>query len=65
MSLRAFHLFFVAISAALAVFFAAWAAGTYRAEGGVGYAVAAAAGLAGGALLAKYGANFQRKTRHL
>ena len=65
MSLRAFHLFFIALSAALAVFFAAWAAGTYRAEGGVGYAVTAVAALAGSALLARYGASFQRKTKHL
>ena len=65
MSLRAFHLFFIALSAVLAVFFAVWATTTYRAEGGVGYVLAAIAGFAGSALLVKYGASFQRKTRHL
>jgi hypothetical protein len=65
MSLRAFHLFFIALSAALAVFFAAWAASAYRAEGGMVYALAAVASLAGSALLVRYGTAFQRKTRHL
>jgi FlaG/FlaF family flagellin (archaellin) len=65
MSLRAFHLFFIAISVVLAAFCAAWATGQYRADhsaldlaGGV-LSVAAAAGLAA------YGAAFRRKTRNL
>jgi hypothetical protein len=65
MSLRAFHLFFIVLSAALAVFFAAWAANEYRANGGIAYALTAVASLAGSGLLVKYGADFQRKTRNL
>ena len=53
MSLRAFHLFFIGVSVALAAFFAAWAASQYRAGHELVYALAAV------------GAAFQRKTRHL
>ena len=64
MSLRAFHLLFIALSIVLAAFFAAWAAGQYRVEHQIGYAVAAIAALVSGAGLAAYGAAFQRKTKH-
>lgn len=65
MSLRAFHLVFVALSVILTAFFAAWAAGQYRVEHQPGYVVAAAVALAAGAGLALYGAAFQRKTRRM
>ena len=65
MSLRAFHLLFIALSIVLAAFFAAWAVGQYRVEHHIGYAVAAMAALVSGAGLAAYGAAFQRKTRNL
>jgi len=65
MSLRAFHLLFIALSVILSAFFAAWAAGQYRVEHHSGYVVAAAVSLAAGAGLAVYGAAFQRKTRQL
>ncbi len=65
MSLRAFHLLFIALSIVLAAFFAAWAVGQYRAEHDISYGVAAIAGLVGGAGLAAYGAAFQRKTKNL
>lgn len=65
MSLRTFHLVFIALSVILTAFVAAWAAGQYRLEHGAGYAVAGTAALATGAALAVYGAAFQRKTRHL
>jgi hypothetical protein len=65
MSLRAFHLFFIAISIVLAAFTAAWAAGQYRALHDVSYVLAAAASLAAAVGLAAYGAAFQKKTRHL
>ena len=65
MSLRMFHLFFIALSVVLTAFFAAWATGQYRLEREIGYAVAGAGALAAGAALALYGAAFQRKTRHL
>jgi hypothetical protein len=65
MSLRAFHLVFIAMTVVLAAFVAAWAAGQYQAAHGPAYAVTGIAALATGALLALYGAAFQRKTRRL
>lgn len=65
MSLRAFHLLFIALSVVLAAFFAAWAIGQYRVEHEVGYMAAAVASLLSGVALAVYGAAFQRKTRRL
>ena len=65
MSLRAFHLFFVAVSVMLTAFFAAWAAGQYRSAHEAGYVLVAVASLASGVGLALYGAAFQRKTRKL
>ena len=65
MSLRTFHLVFVTLSVILTAFFAAWAAGQYRVEHQPGYVAAAAVSLAAGAVLAVYGAAFQRKTRQM
>ena len=65
MSLRTFHLLFIAVSVILTAFFAAWAAGQYRVAQEWSYALAAAASLAAGAVLAVYGAAFQRKMRHV
>jgi len=65
MSLRAFHLLFIALSVVLAAFFAAWATGQYRVEHEIGYAAAALLGLVSAGALAVYGAAFQRKTRNL
>ena len=65
MSLRAFHLLFIALSAALAGFVAAWAAGQYRVGHDPAYAVASAASIASAAALAVYGRMFQRKTKNL
>ncbi|MGE5244893.1 MAG: hypothetical protein ACM3SQ_11755 [Betaproteobacteria bacterium] len=65
MSLRAFHLVFIALSVILTAFFAAWAAGQYRVDHAEGYATVAVAALAVGAALAIYGAAFQRKTKGL
>ena len=65
MSLRAFHLFFIAISAVLAAFCAAWAVAQYRVEPSVGYAVGAALSTLSVAGLAVYGTIFQRKTKRL
>jgi hypothetical protein len=65
MSLRSFHLLFIALSVVLAAFVAAWSAGQYQVArdgvyvaSGLGSAVAAA-------LLVVYGAKFQRRTRQL
>jgi hypothetical protein len=65
MSLRAFHLLFVLLSAALAVFFAAWASGQYRLEGGGGYVVVMVAAVGAALGLVYYGIAFRRKTRDL
>jgi len=65
MSLRAFHLFFIALSVVLAAYFAAWSGGQYRLEHEWVYALTAVASAFTGAGLAWYGAAFQRKTRSL
>jgi hypothetical protein len=65
MSLRAFHLFFIAISVVLAAFFAAWAAGQYSAGHELRYIVVGVLSLASGLGLAVYATKFQRKTRSL
>lgn len=65
MSLRAFHLLFVAVSVILAVFVAAWAVGQYQLEHEVQYAVTCVAAVVVSGLLVAYGALFQRKTRNL
>jgi hypothetical protein len=65
MSLRAFHLFFIAISGMLAAFCAAWAVSQYRLDHSGTYAAGAAVSVACAGALAYYGALFQRKTRNL
>ena len=65
MSLRAFHLLFIAVSIVLAAFCAAWAVSQYRERHEVVFAGTAVASLAAAAGLAVYGAAFQRKTRNL
>ena len=65
MSLRAFHLFFIAVSTILAAFVAAWAAQQYQTTHAVGYALASAGALLSGVGMAVYGAAFQRKTRRM
>ena len=63
MSLRSFHLLFIALSVVLTAFFAAWAFGEYRAGQGGAFALTAVASLLTGVALAAYGVVFQRKTR--
>ena len=65
MSLRAFHLLFIALSIILAAFCAAWAIGQYRVEHQVGFIVTAVGSMVGAVGLAAYGTAFQRKTRNL
>jgi hypothetical protein len=65
MSLRAFHLLFIALSVVLAAFCAAWAVGQYRLEHHVVFVVTAVGSLVAAAGLAAYGTAFQRKTRNL
>jgi len=63
MSLRSFHLVFIALSVVLTAFFAAWATGEYRAAHDAGYLAAGVGSLVAGASLAAYAAAFIRKTR--
>jgi membrane protease YdiL (CAAX protease family) len=65
MSLRYFHLLFIALSVVLAAFTAAWAVGQYRLAHEIQYVVASVMAIASGAALAVYGTKFQRKTRDL
>jgi hypothetical protein len=63
MSLRAFHLLFIAVSVMLAAFVAMWAYNEYRTLHDGSYIAACAASVTTGVGLAIYGAAFQRKTR--
>ena len=65
MSLRAFHLLFIALSVTLAAFSAAWAVGQNRLEHEAIYVVTCAGSVLAAAGLAWYGTLFQRKTRNL
>lgn len=65
MSLRAFHLLFIALSVMLAAYFAAWSGGQYQLAHEALYALTAVLSIATGCGLAVYGAAFQRKTRNL
>ena len=63
MSLRVFHLVFIAVCVMLTAFVAAWAISEYRAVHQSGYIIACVASAATGIVLAVYGAAFQRRTR--
>ncbi len=65
MSLRAFHLFFISLSAVMAAFCSAWAFSQYQMDHQLIYGAGAAASAASVAALAVYGVAFQRKTRSL
>jgi len=65
MSLRSFHLFFIALSVVLAAFFAAWAAGQYRELHEAGYAATGIVSMLAAVGLAFYGNKFRMKTRQL
>jgi hypothetical protein len=65
MSLRAFHLLFIAMSVVLAAFCAAWAVGQYRAGHDAMFMVTALGSLVVAGGLAAYGTAFQRKTKNL
>lgn len=65
MSLKAFHLLFIAMSVILAAFVAAWAMGQYRAVGDASYIATAVGSALVGAVLVVYGVKFQRKVRNL
>ena len=63
MSLRTFHLVFIALSVVLAAFLAAWATTQYRVAHDGTYLATGVASLMCGVGLAAYAVAFQRKTR--
>ena len=63
MSLRAFHVLFIALSVVLTAFFAAWAFGQYRTDGAMSYLLTAAGSLAAGIGLVVYAVGFLKKTK--
>jgi hypothetical protein len=63
MGLAEFHEIFIALSIALCVFVAAWAAQAWAGGGGAAAALAGAAALCGGAGLWRYRAWFRRLHR--
>ena len=65
MSLKTFHLVFIALSIVLAAFMAAWATSQYRAVHDASYLATAGVSAIAGAGLAIYAARFQRKARRL
>ncbi|HEY7289386.1 MAG TPA: hypothetical protein VH583_06070 [Vicinamibacterales bacterium] len=65
MSLKAFHLFFIAMSVILAAFTAAWATGQYRTLHETNDLLMVVLSVGLGAGLAFYGVKFQRKARRL
>ena len=65
MSLRAFHLFFISLSAVMAAFCSAWAFSQFRADHELIYGAGSVLSALSVAGLAVYGAAFQRKTRNL
>jgi ABC-type Mn2+/Zn2+ transport system permease subunit len=65
MNLKAFHLFFIAVSVVLAAFVAAWSVNQYQVAHRTSYALATAASVACGIALIVYATAFQRKMRRL
>lgn len=61
MSLKTFHIFFIAISSLLAFGFGAWC----FAQGSSSYAAVGAGSLLSGALLVHYGVKFLERFRHV
>jgi len=65
MSLKAFHIFFIAISVLLTVGFAGWLLRSFVASGDAGTLVAAIASLLLGAALIVYARRFLKKLKHV
>jgi len=65
MSLRAFHLLFIALSIVLAAFLAAWAMAQYQIGHEMSYLAASGGSILTAAALAVYGVAFQRKTKNM
>lgn len=65
MSLRFFHVLFIALSALMSLVVGIWAIDAYRTDGSAVWAALAALALVGGGLLVVYGNRFLQKTRKL
>ena len=65
MSLKAFHLFFIAASVLLALGFGAWSVAFFRASGDVGYLSMGVLSFVLGGGLVVYGVAFLRKLKHV
>jgi hypothetical protein len=65
MSLRFFHILFIALSALMALVVGIWAIDAYRGDGSPAWITLAVLALAGGGLLVVYGNRFLKKTRGL
>ena len=65
MSLKVFHLFFIAVSVAMCFGIAAWRFSAFRAAGEAGALGQAAAATLGGVALVIYAWRFVRKTKEL
>lgn len=65
MSLKNVHVIFIALCAALSVFFSLWALSQFRSGGSVGVALAGFASLGAGALLVRYAWVFLRRCRQM
>lgn len=64
MSLKAFHIFFIAVSILLAFGFGVWGMYYHLTYGNVWYLVMGIASLLVGVVLILYGINFLRKLKH-
>lgn len=65
MSLKAFHIFFIAASILLAVGFGVWELLAYMESGGAGRFIAALLSFAAAAGLIVYGVRFLKKLKHI
>jgi hypothetical protein len=65
MSLKAFHIFFIVLSAALSLGFALWAFKGYADGGNARLALAGAGAILAGIALVVYGIKFLRKLKHV
>jgi hypothetical protein len=64
-SLKAFHIFFIVVSALMAFGVAAWALLSYTASGSFGYLAAAIGSVIAGAGLIFYGVKFLKKLKNV
>ena len=65
MSLKAFHIFFIATSTLLALGFGVWGVYAYRAYGDGTFLVLGLLSLAVGAVLVVYGVRFVQRLKHV